>query len=636
MEVLGASSSWLDLSGSPSESRIEEALQIMVGVTLKKYVPDTSVLVDGRISQMLASSELSKCEIIVPAPVIDELQAQASKNREPGFLGLQEVKKVREMCEKEGISFSIQGRRPDLDEIKLARSGRIDAIIRDIAKDMKGTLITADYVQALVGEAEGTKVLYVPQQIKTKGLEFEKYFTKDTLSLHLKEGALPVAKRGLPGKFRLIQVRKSPSKKEDLQQMIKQISEASRVSKDGFVEIRESGVLVMQLGKFRIALIRPPLSDGLEVTIVKPLVDLELQDYKISKKLMDRLQAGAEGIIIAGPPGSGKSTLAGSLAKFYSKQGSIVKTLESPRDLQVGPEITQYGPLNGDFEKIADILLLVRPDYTIFDEIRKTKDFRVYTDLRLAGVGMVGVVHASGPVDAVQRFIGRVELGMIPNIMDTIIYVKDGEIRKVLELRLLVKVPSGMIEADLARPVVEIHDFETNSLEYEIYTFGEENVIIPVREQKSEEDSIKRLAKERIQQIIHNFDRNAEVDILSPKKAIIRVDKESIARLIGKGGVMITEIEERLGIKLDVEAKIPSLGQDVNYEILEKGNSLDIIFESGVIGKEVSLYIGQEYLLSAIIGRKSKIRLSRSSEAGKKLVNALLSEKSIDVVTHRP
>ncbi|MFQ6011412.1 MAG: PINc/VapC family ATPase [Nitrososphaerales archaeon] len=604
---------------------------------MEKFVPDTSVLVDGRISPMIGSGELTNCAIIVPAPVIDELQAQASKNREQGFLGLQEVKKVREMCKSKGISFDIQGRRPDLEEIKLARSGRIDAIIRDIAKDMKGTLITSDYVQALVGEAEGTKVRYVPQQIQTQGLEFEKFFTKDTLSVHLKEGAPPVVKRGKPGKFKLIKVKNSPSEKEDLQQMIKQISEASRVSQEGFVEISGSGVLVIQLGNFRIALIRPPLSDGLEVTIVRPLVELVLEDYKISEKLMDRLKGKAEGIIIAGPPGSGKSTLSSSLAKFYSAQGKIVKTLESPRDLQVGPEITQYGPLNGEFEKTADILLLVRPDYTVFDEIRKTKDFRVFTDLRLAGVGMVGVVHASGPVDAVQRFIGRVELGMIPNIMDTIIFVKDGEIRKVLELRLLVKVPSGMVEADLARPVVEIHDFETKSLEYEIYTFGEENVIIPVSEQKSdEEDGIRRLAKERIKQIIHNFDQKAEVELLSPKRAIVRVDKDSIARLIGRGGAMITEIEERLGIKIDVEARIPSLGQEVNFEIVEKGNSLDFLFESRVVGKEVSIYVEENYIFSATIGRKAKVRISRSSETGKKLVAALLSDKTLNIFMHQP
>jgi len=37
-----------------------------------------------------------------------------------------------------------------------------------------------------------------------------------------------------------------------------------------------------------------------------------------------------------------------------------------------------------------------------------------------------------------------------------------------------------MFEQDLARPVIEIRDFEDNTLEYEIYTFGEENVIVPV------------------------------------------------------------------------------------------------------------------------------------------------------------
>ena len=40
--------------------------------------------------------------------------------------------------------------------------------------------------------------------------------------------------------------------------------------------------------------------------------------------------------------------------------------------------------------KTADILLLVRPDFTIYDELRKTKDFRIFADIRLAGVGMIG------------------------------------------------------------------------------------------------------------------------------------------------------------------------------------------------------------------------------------------------------
>ena len=46
-----------------------------------------------------------------------------------------------------------------------------------------------------------------------------------------------------------------------------------------------------------------------------------------------------------------------------------------------------------------------------------------------------------------------------------------------------VKVPTGMVEADLARPVIEVFDFNENSLAYEIYSYGEETVIIPVEVQ---------------------------------------------------------------------------------------------------------------------------------------------------------
>lgn len=84
--------------------------------------------------------------------------------------------------------------------------------------------------------------------------------------------------------------------------------------------------------------------------------------------------------------------------------------------------------------------------------------------MRLAGVGMIGVVHATRPIDAIQRIAARVELGIIPSVVDTTIYIEDGEIKAIYETNLTVKVPSGMQEADLARPVIEVRDFENGDL----------------------------------------------------------------------------------------------------------------------------------------------------------------------------
>jgi len=73
-------------------------------------------------------------------------------------------------------------------------------------------------------------------------------------------------------------------------------------------------------------------------------------------------------------------------------------------------------------------------------------------------------------------------LGVIPHIVDTVIFIEAGEIKEVYELKMVVKVPHGMREADLARPVIEIRDFETGKLEYELYSYGEEVVLIPLGE----------------------------------------------------------------------------------------------------------------------------------------------------------
>jgi ATPase len=599
---------------------------------LAKYVLDTSIIIDGEITKMLEAGEIEAgSEIIIPLAVLDELQAQASTNKEHGFVGLAEIKKMRELASTRDIVIRFSGARPDINDIRLAKHGRIDAIIKDVAMSESATLITADYVQALVAEAQGIRARHIRAPTKTADLAFEKFFDETTMSVHLKENVVPMAKRGKPGNFQLVPAGHDKSTYGQLNEMVKEISEASRVSGTGTVEISRSGATVIQFGLYRIAITRPPFSDGLEVTIVRPTVRLSLADYNATEKLMDRLTGKAEGIIIAGPPGSGKSTLASSLAEFYVQKGKIVKTFESPRDLQVPKEVTQYGPLEGSFEKAVDILLLVRPDYTIYDEVRRARDFDVFADMRLAGVGMVGVVHASSPLDAVQRFMGKVELGMIPHILDTIIFVKEGRIDKVYELGLTVKVPTGMTEADLARPLIEVRDFQTGTVEYEIYTYGEENVVVPISKTKagSDESGIKKLAQSKIMDTVRRFDPRAEVNILSENRVQVKVSKEAAPKIIGKGGSTINELEEELGVHIDVEVKTPTLGKEITFEVSESGSAITLLVDEGVIGRSVDLYIDDEYVMSSQIGKKARVKIDKRSDAGKQLFNAIVSGQEI-------
>ena len=337
-------------------------------------------------------------------------------------------------------------------------------------------------------------------------------------------------------------------------------------------------------------------------------------------------------ILVFGLPGSGKSTFAASLAEFYYSQGKIVKTLESPRDLQLGPEITQYAPLGGDYFKTADILLLVRPDYTIFDEVRQPNHFRVFADMRLAGVGMVGVIHASEAVDAVQRFVGKIELGMIPHVIDTVIYIKDGEIRDVYELSLIVKVPTGMVEKDLTRPVVEIRDFEDGKLMFEIYTYGEENIVIPIKDEEKRESGVKKLAAKKVKQVMRSYDPNCEISFVNDDRVSVKVNNDCIARLIGKSGSNISKIEEELGLHIDIEPKVTTTGREVEFGLDEVGNNLVFRFGRNVKDSMANIYVDDEYLLSGTVGKKYEIKINKSSEIGRKLVQALLSKKKIRVL----
>jgi ATPase len=600
-----------------------------------KILLDTSAIIDGEFARILERTKRSDYStIIIPVAVLDELQSQASMSRGHGFIGLNEVKKIKNLCKSLNIELKIVGERPSVDDISLAARGRIDAIINELALAEDATLVTADYVQSQVAEAYGIRTWHIPRRISSAPLTVENYFDENTMSVHLKEGVLPVAKRGIPGDFHLETLKDKPATRDELMSIVREISERCRNPEIGMVELNLNGATVYQYGNYRIAVTRPPFSDGLEITVVKPIVKLRIQDYQLSDKLQHRLDETAEGIVIAGPPGSGKSTFASSLAEYYLERGKIVKTFETPRDLQVKKEITQYGPLEGSFDNAIDILLLVRPDYTVFDEVRRKADFDVFSDMRLAGVGMIGVLHASSSLDAIQRFIGRIELGMIPHIIDTIIFIKNGSVNKVFDITLTVRVPSGMSEPDLARPLVEIKDFETQEVEYEIYTYGEENVVVHIGSLERNEiqnDAIKKLAAAQIKETIRRFDPGAEVKIMSEKRIQVRADKDAVPRLIGKGGSTINELENILGVSIDVEAKIPALGKQVEFDIVEAGSTITFLTNDSAIGKTVDIYIGGQFVVNSQVGKKARVKIDKRSASGRKLISAFLSGQEIKI-----
>lgn len=212
------------------------------------------------------------------------------------------------------------------------------------------------------------------------------YFDETTMSLHLKANRPILRKKGKPGERKPVVDPNEIMTKEALLALIDELFREVESREDAFLEINRDKSKVMQIGPYRVVIVYTPLSDGLEMTVVRPVKKMSIEEYNLDPELFDLLRNKAQGILISGAPGSGKSTFAGALIEVYHKDQHIIKTIESPRDLMLNDDIVQYSFTYGSHDEVRDILLLSRPDYTIYDEVRNKSDFELYKDLRLTGI----------------------------------------------------------------------------------------------------------------------------------------------------------------------------------------------------------------------------------------------------------
>ncbi|MCD6457575.1 MAG: Flp pilus assembly complex ATPase component TadA [Thermoproteales archaeon] len=518
------------------------------------YIPDSDAILQGTVRKLIKKGKV-KGKILIHLSIVDLFEKLAKEGSSQGLVGLQEISLLREVV-SERPQVEIEYTREMPEGYRFRRDLDPDDIVRDLALELNATLITANILNIQSAKALGIRVMTVEEDA-TRELLIDEFFDNDTMSVHLKEGVPPYAKKGVPGKWRFVQLGEKPMTKIELEKIVREIIETARsYSRNAFIEVERLGSTIIQLESYRIVITRPPFSDGIEITAVRPVAKLSLEDYKLPSKLINRLEKQAEGILIAGAPGMGKTTFAQALAEYYYRKGRIVKTIESPRDMQLPDEITQYSKSHGTSEELHDVLLLSRPDYTFFDEMRDTRDFELYADLRLAGVGMVGVVHATSPIDAIQRFVGRVELGMIPSIIDTVVFIENGQVKKVFELETVVKIPHGLREADLARPVVVVRDFLTGEAEYELYVFGERTFVVPVKRTST---ARVRKMESAIRSVIRKYipDEEIEIEMAKNGNVIVYVDTEYYNVLLSsKARRKIERVGKRYGVNIMFRPKL--------------------------------------------------------------------------------
>jgi ATPase len=650
-------------------------------------VPDTSVLIDGRITSMIKAGEYKGATIIVPEAVIAELEAQANNGREIGFSGLNELQSLCKMAEEKIIELKFSGVRPSLEQVKLASGGEIDAMIRNIAIENSARFITSDNVQAEVARAKGLDVIYLKPQISDfVPLGIDQFFDEHTIAVYLKERVSPVAKKGTINDMKLVKIRDQPCSEYELRNLAQEILERAKRDPDGFIEMEKRGITVVQIGSLRIAIARRPFSDGMEITAVRPIVDITLDNYAKSDVIKKRIISNQRGLIIAGSPGAGKTTLAQGIATYLSDAGYVVKTMEAPRELQVPDQITQYTTLDGSMANTADVLLLVRPDFVIFDELRKNEDFTVFADMRLAGLGMVGVIHANSVQDALQRFSDREDFSVLSQIINTIVFLEKGVVTKIYDVGFTIKVPEGMGSEMHIRPVTTVNDSETGKLVLDVFRYDGQTIVMPVLENTTAAPAARstqqapqvtnigqpvfpvnkpgsslsaipdatpkaptderpgwKLAEKEIQREIGRYtDGAVDVEMISDTKAVVYIDDKDVPAAIGKGGKNISAIVNKIGIGIDIKPRSEfdrqiqatpqkpegefSVGSGIKIQTDKKQL---VIVAPEQSGKIVDVFAGKEYLFTATVNEAGEISLAKNSSIAQEMIRRYQNNENI-------
>jgi len=168
---------------------------------------------------------------------------------------------------------------------------------------------------------------------------------------------------------------------------------------------------------------------------------------------------------------------------------------------------------------------------------------------------------------------------------------------------------------------------------------------MPVTDVEMERPGTWRLAAREIEKELLRYTRGTvDVDVSSDSSATVFMDEDDIAGVIGKGGKTIDLIEKKLGLHLDIrerkkekekaKSKKKESGIKSFVPAVERSKKYVVLTVQGLSGETVDVYSGDDYLLTATVGRKGDVKIGKETDAAFRIMEnpAIVTMRMAQVV----
>jgi ATPase len=165
---------------------------------------------------------------------------------------------------------------------------------------------------------------------------------------------------------------------------------------------------------------------------------------------------------------------------------------------------------------------------------------------------------------------------------------------------------------------------------------------------------VSQIARQEIEREIRSVARgHVDVELKSDQEAIVYVEEDDISYVIGKGGGRISDIEDRLGIGIDVRTHEDRSGADggsspaptpasngggqvstgQGVQVSPEVTSRHVVVRMDEhVGETVEVRADSEYLFTATVGNGGDIQVSRGSAIAEELEEAIDRDRRITVL----